>query len=143
MPALPEPPVLTEQQQSALEQRLVLYNVPWNHYEQLCELFAGHNVRLAYQQGTLEIMAPSMVHGFYEFSSGHAVIVLAEELGTPILPGGTVTLKSQAVDRGIEPDNCFWITNEPLVRDKEEIDLDVDPPPDLFVEIEITHSILN
>jgi hypothetical protein len=53
MPALPEPHGPAEQRQSSSEQRLVVYNVAWDHYEQLCELFAGHNVRLAYQQGTL------------------------------------------------------------------------------------------
>jgi Uma2 family endonuclease len=143
MPVLPEPPLLSEQAQSANEQRLVLYNVPWDHYEQLCELLEEHNVRLTYQQGTLEIMAPSSDHGFYGFSSGHAVVILAEELSIPILPGGIVTLKSQAVERGIEPDNCFWVASEESVRGKETIDLDVDPPPDLFVEIEITHSFLD
>jgi Uma2 family endonuclease len=47
------------------------------------------------------------------------------------------------VDRGIEPDNCYWIASELQVRDKTEIDLDLDPPPDLFVEIEITHCFLD
>jgi Uma2 family endonuclease len=54
-----------------------------------------------------------------------------------------VTLKNLAVDRGIEPDNCYWIANEALVRDKSEIDLNVDPPPDLFVEVEVSRSFLD
>ena len=142
MPALPEPPVL-EPKHSATEQRLVLYNVPWDDYEQFCELFAGHNVRLAYQQGTLEIMPPSMGHEFSSYASGRAIDVLAEEMDVIILPGRSVTLKSEAVERGIEADNCYWIANEELVRAKEEIDLDVDPPPDLFVEVEVTRTVLD
>lgn len=151
MPALVEPPLLSEPDRTAdvgsavgpSEQRLVLFNVPWDHYEQFCELFAAHKVRLAYQQGTLEIMAPSMGHESSAFSSGHAVVVLAEEMDVPILPGRSVTLKNMAVDRGIEPDNCFWIAHEALVRDKTEIDLNVDPPPDLFVEVEVSRSFLD
>lgn len=143
MSVLPEPPLLSEQEQSAQEQRLVLYNVPWDHYEQFCELLEEHNVRLTYQQGTLEIMAPSMNHEFYGYSSGRAIDTLAEEMGIAILPGRAVTLKSRAVERGIESDNCYWVATEESVRGKETIDLDVDPPPDLFVEIEITHSFLD
>jgi Uma2 family endonuclease len=151
MPALAAAPLLTEPDHTpqgepvteSSEQRLVLFNVPWDHYEQFCELFAAHSVRLAYQQGTLEIMAPSMGHETSAFSSGHAVVVLAEEMDVPILPGRSVTLKNLAVDRGIEPDNCYWIANEALVRDKSEIDLDVDPPPDLFVEVEVSRSFLD
>jgi Uma2 family endonuclease len=152
MPAIAEPRRHSEdllpagqtyQNGTAAEQRLVLYNVPWERYEQLCELLGEHKVRLAYQQGSLEIMAPSMSHGCYGYLSARAVDILAEEMAIPILPGGSVTLKSQAVDRGIEPDNCYWIASELQVRDKTEIDLDLDPPPDLFVEIEITHSFLD
>ena len=150
MPTLVEAPLLAEPDRTAhvgsaveSEQRLVLFNVPWDHYEQFCELFAAHKVRLAYRQGTLEIMAPSMGHESSAFSSGHAVVVLAEEMNVPILPGRSVTLKNMAVDRGIEPDNCFWIANEALVRDKTEIDLNVDPPPDLFVEVEVSRSFLD
>jgi Uma2 family endonuclease len=134
MPAIAEPRRHSEdllpagqtyQNGTAAEQRLVLYNVPWERYEQLCELLGEHKVRL------------------YGYLSARAVDILAEEMAIPILPGGSVTLKSQAVDRGIEPDNCYWIASELQVRDKTEIDLDLDPPPDLFVEIEITHSFLD
>jgi Uma2 family endonuclease len=152
MPVLVDAPLLAEPDraasagsvtESSSEQRLVLFHVPWDHYEQFCELFAAHNVRLAYQQGTLEIMAPSMGHESSAFSSGHAVVVLAEEMDVPILPGRSVTLKILTVDCGIEPDNCFWIANEALIRDKKEIDVNVDPPPDLFVEVEVSRSFLD
>lgn len=46
------------------------------------------------------------------------------------------------LERGLEPDECFYLTNEPLVRSKDEIDLETDPPPDLAVEVDITRSSL-
>ena len=48
--------------------------------------------------------------------------------------------RNEELDRGVEPDESFYLTNEPLVRDKEEIDLRSDPPPDLMLEIDITRS---
>lgn len=42
------------------------------------------------------------------------------------------------MDKGIEPDNCFYIQNEAIVRGKNRLDLTVDPPPDLALEIDVT-----
>jgi hypothetical protein len=54
-----------------------------------------------------------------------------------------MTCNRQDLDRALELDECFYLHHEPLIRDKEVIDLTVDPPPDLGVEIEITHSFVN
>lgn len=43
---------------------------------------------------------------------------------------------------GAEPDKCYFITNEPLVRGKT-VDLAIDPPPDLVMGIDITHTDIN
>src|SRR5205085_2408534 len=45
--------------------------------------------------------------------------------------------------KGLEPDACWWIASEPLVRGKTEIDLRRDPPPDLALEVDVTHSSLD
>jgi hypothetical protein len=37
----------------------LLFNVPWDDYEQFCNLCDGHNIRLAYDRGTLEMFSPS------------------------------------------------------------------------------------
>jgi Uma2 family endonuclease len=66
--------------------------------------------------------------------------VLTEECGLSLRGFGDMTCDREDLERGIEPDECFYIVNEPLVREKEELDLTVDPPPDLAVEIEITRS---
>lgn len=129
--------------EESAEQRLLLFNVPWDDYEQFCNLCDGHNVRLAYYQGTLELLSPSAAHGLCAYSSGHAVAILAEEINTPLLPGRCVTLKCRAAQCGIESDNSFWIANEVVVRGKDEMDLTIDPPPDLFVEIEVSRSFLD
>jgi Uma2 family endonuclease len=47
-------------------------------------------------------------------------------------------LKNKFMAQGIEPDQCFYITNEAAIRGKKRLDLTVDPPPDLALEIDIT-----
>jgi hypothetical protein len=44
--------------------------------------------------------------------------------------------------RWLEPDQCYYIQNETLVREVEQIDLNRFPPPDLALEIDITSSSL-
>jgi Uma2 family endonuclease len=51
---------------------------------------------------------------------------------------GSTTFKNEEMDKGIEPDNCFYIQNEAIVRGKNRLDLTVDPPPDLALEIDVT-----
>ncbi|MGE3808030.1 MAG: Uma2 family endonuclease [Gemmataceae bacterium] len=56
---------------------------------------------------------------------------------------GSMTFKRRRKCRGLEPDECYWIQSVPAVRGKQTIDLKIDPPPDLVVEIEWTRSALD
>jgi Uma2 family endonuclease len=47
------------------------------------------------------------------------------------------------MDRGLEPDECFYLRNEPMVRGKEELNLSIDPPPDLAIEVELSRDVLD
>jgi Uma2 family endonuclease len=51
---------------------------------------------------------------------------------------GSTTFKNELMDIGIEPDNCFYIQNEAAIRGKDRLDLAIDPPPDLALEIDVT-----
>jgi Uma2 family endonuclease len=55
---------------------------------------------------------------------------------------GSTTLKRPDLQKGVEPDNCYYIQNQPLVAGKK-VDLSQDPPPDLIVEVDITHTDIN
>jgi Uma2 family endonuclease len=56
--------------------------------------------------------------------------------------GGDMTLKHVDLSRGLEADECYWIANGTLVRGKDEIDLSVDPPPDLALEVEVSNNLV-
>jgi len=56
---------------------------------------------------------------------------------------GSNTFKREDLARGFEPDTCFYIQNAERVKGKARIDLTLDPPPDLIIEIDITSPSLN
>src|SRR5205823_2966865 len=90
-----------------------------------------------------EIMSPLTEHEGEAYLLGRFVDVLTEELGLQVAAGRSSTLRRRRKKRGLEPDNCYWIANEAKVRGKRRIDLRVDPPPDLAMEIDATRSSLN
>jgi Uma2 family endonuclease len=126
------------------EQRVTLYNVSWETYERLlADLQDGAAPRLTYDRGTLEIMSPSSEHERYNRAVAQIVEELAAELDVDIDSLGSTTFRREDIDRGFEPDSCFYVRNAPRVRGKRRIDLAVDPPPDLVIEIDITNPSLD
>ena len=123
---------------------LLLHHVSWEEYEKFLA-FAGNrtDLRANYCEGKLEIMAPLYRHDREKTVSGRLLERLCEELDRETIGGGSVTLKRELNKRGVEPDECYWIRNELHMRGKETLDLDVDPPPDLAIEIENTSMILD
>jgi Uma2 family endonuclease len=120
------------------EQRVVLHNIGWNTYERLLADHENYSApRLTYDRGELEIMSPSPEHEAYNRSIALLVVILAAELGTDVYDLGSTTFRREDLERGFEPDSCFYIENEERVRGKARIDLAVDPPPDLVIEIDI------
>ncbi|MBO0349463.1 Uma2 family endonuclease [Phormidium pseudopriestleyi FRX01] len=123
---------------------LILPNIRWQTYEALLlDLKDTGRVRVAYDQGTLEIMTPSQEHESYSLSIHDCIVVLADELNLNLMNLGSTTLKKEDIQRGLEPDQCYYIQNEPRVRSKLKIDLSINPPPDLVIEVDITSGSLN
>ena len=121
-------------------QTVVLENVSWTEFETILEdLGESRASRIAYSKGTLEIMTPLPEHEVNKVYLSNFVEILLEELDIEFCPLGSTTFKNQAMFKGIEPDSCFYIQNEPAVRGKYRLDLTIDPPPDLALEIDITN----
>jgi Uma2 family endonuclease len=125
-------------------QSLLLEGVNWKTYSRLLNaLNERPTLRLTYDRGRLEIMTLSHEHENYSYILGRFVDALTEELNLPVKGGRSTTFRQRRKRRGLEPDNCWWIASELLVRGKDRIDLRVDPPPDLAMEIDVTHSSLD
>ncbi|ESA33449.1 restriction endonuclease [Leptolyngbya sp. Heron Island J] len=120
-------------------QRLLLHDVSWSDFEAILEELGEYrSTRIAYDNGLLEIMAPLPEHEADKEIIGDLLKALLEELDIEFLTLGSTTFKNSDMLKGIEPDQCFYIQNEAAVRGKNRLDLTIDPPPDLALEIDIT-----
>jgi Uma2 family endonuclease len=118
-----------------------LKDISWQMYEAILdEMGEGYAARLAYNKGTLEIRMPLPKHERAKSMIGDLVKVLLEELEIDCEPLGSTTFKREDMESGVEPDDCFYIQNEAAIRGKDRIDLTIDPPPDLAIEIDNTSS---
>lgn len=126
------------------ERRMVLYNVGWDTYERLLRDHANVSApRFTYDRGVLEIMSPLPERERLNRAIQLLLPVVAEETGAALYSLGSTTFNRDDLQRGFEPDSCFYLQNVSRARDKDRIDLYVDPPPDLVVEIDITHPSLD
>jgi Uma2 family endonuclease len=125
------------------EQRTALRNISWETFEALLrETGEDRGSRFAYECGTLEIMIPLFEHENLKIQFDRFIFALAEELEIEIKSAGSTTLKQRAKNRVIEPDNCYYIQNEPAVS-RQKLYLETYLLPNLAIEIDITNNSVN
>ncbi len=133
------PPLQLQQLRVPPGQRLLIENLDWHDFEQLVvELGENRTSRIAYSNRTLEIRMPTPEHEVDKELIGDLVKLLLEEAGIDCECFGSTTFKRQEMKSGIEPDQCFYIQNHAQMRGKRRVDLAVDPPPDLAIEVDVT-----
>ncbi len=145
--------MVTTAAKATSSQRVILSNISWQTFETiLSEMGNDRATRLVYDHGTLEIMTPLMPHEHNNRLLEHLVFALAEELNLNLKSTGaeelnlnlkstgSLTCKRPDLLRGVEPDSSFYIQNEPVMRQKQNLDLTQDPPPDLVVEVDYTSA---
>lgn len=130
---------------SSAEGRVILRNVGWETYKRLISEREERRVpRFYYDRGVMEILSPSKRHETLGDIVALLVELLAVELDVDVESAGSTTFKREDLERGFEPDKCFYFRNVERVRGKADLDLDAgDPPPDLVVEVDITSPSLN
>jgi Uma2 family endonuclease len=127
-----------------LSNSTILQGIHWDTYQNLVkDLESQPGTRLTYDNGILEITMPLPPHERPKRLLGRFVEVMTEELEIEVCSLGSTTWSRQDLQQGLEPDECYYIQNEFAVRGKNEIDLAIDPPPDLAIEIDSTSSSLN
>jgi Uma2 family endonuclease len=121
------------------QQHIVLDDVSWEFYEHLLEEVGDRPIRITYDSGSLEIMAPLNIHEYWKTCIGRLIENMCLERDIKMLPGGSTTFRRKDREKGLEPDECYYFQNIDVMRHKRgEMDLTKDPPPDLAVEIDIT-----
>jgi Uma2 family endonuclease len=138
MPGVMSPPFQVR------EQRVVLRNVSWETYEGLLAAnISASSPRIAYDRGALEIMSPSVEHEELKEVVAMIADIAAEEWGVEFIRLGSATFRRRDLKQGAEPDCCSYIQHVELIRGRGAVDLQVDPPPDLVIELEVTSPALD
>jgi Uma2 family endonuclease len=126
------------------EQRVVLRGINWEGYEAILRAIGDQPaVRLAYLHGDLELASPSIDYNIYKTLFGRLIETLTMEFNIPCEGFGSATWKEALAEVGLEPDECYYIANSEKVAGRANIDLTIDPPPDLAIEIEISRSAIH
>ena len=119
--------------------RVLFHDVNWQEFEAILEeLGEKRPSRLAYINRTLEIRVPLPEHEKAKVIIGDLVKALLDECDRNWEPLGSTTLKREDMAAGIEPDDCFYIQNHAQMIGKTRLDLTIDPPPDLAIEVDVT-----
>ena len=126
--------------QAPADNRLVT-STDWTGYLKFLEAIGESSLRATYDRGRLEIMTPSVRHEQRKSALAHLVEVLLSERALDFQAGGTSTLKRQDLDRGLEPDECYWIEHWQALQD--DYDITRDPPPDLVLEVEVSRTAVS
>ena len=135
--------ISTPPQQSSEEKLITLTGIKWQTFKAIMsDVGDGRAWRIAYAEGVLEIRMPLPKHERPKVMLELFIGALADELEIEAMSLGALTLEREDLARAIEPDTCFYIQNESVVRGKS-INLPADPPPDLVVESDYSSSSLN
>lgn len=131
------------EQQTTPENRVILKGVSWSTFKALlADVGDDRAWRIAYDQGVLEIRMPLEEHEEPKRLIESFVEATVDELEIELRSLGSLTLEREDLTRALEPDSCFYIQNESLVRGRN-INLPNDPPPDLAIESDYTNSSVN
>lgn len=124
------------------ETRIVLENVRWETFLELSEQRRGSIPRMTYDNGVLEMMSPRRQHENIGRLIGRIIETYSEVLEIEIQSVASTTFKRKELKKAFEADESYYVQHAEQIRPKEELDLAVDPPPDLVVEVEITSSAI-
>jgi Uma2 family endonuclease len=122
------------------DQSLRWFNLGWERYLSLLEIRGGKaRPRIVYLDGNAHLVTTSDIHECMVDRLTTFVRVVVEEFDIPCVATRETNFKRQDQDAGVEPDDSFYLANYRSIAakfGKEKIDMDVDPPPDLALEIE-------
>ncbi|HEY3998237.1 MAG TPA: Uma2 family endonuclease [Candidatus Xenobia bacterium] len=120
----------------------VFMQTDWLGYSKVLDLIGDRHIHVTYDRGRLEILSPGTKHERGKSVLSHVLEHLMEANEVDYEIGGMVTLRREDLDRGLEPDECYWIQHCVKMRAQDTLDLLEDPPPDLAIEVEVTKTVI-
>lgn len=102
---------------------MVVHGVAWKDYVIAREALDGPGLRMTFCEGELELMSPLRPHEEWKKNIARLVELFALERDVPLYGYGSTTFKSDAKQRGVEPDECYCVGAE--IRDWPQIVVEV------------------
>ena len=130
------------QTQISAETRTVMENIRWETFVELADQRRGSVPRMTFDEGVLELMSPRRQHENIGRLIGRFAETYTEVLEIEVQSVASTTFKRKDLQKAFEADESYYIEHAEQIRPKEEIDLTIDPPPDLVIEVEITSSAI-
>src|SRR5258708_25050968 len=115
------------------EQQMVIYGVSWKDYVILREALDTPGLRMTFCEGVLEIMSPSRNHELWKTTAARLLETYAFVRRLPLVGYGSTTFRSEAKERGVEPDECWRVGSR--MKDGEI--------PDIVLEVIYASPILD
>jgi Uma2 family endonuclease len=123
-------------------EHFVFTQADWEFYDKALRVGAAQRIRITYDRGRMEVMTHSDEHEALRSAAGRILEYYARQVRVRLVGRGNVTCRREDLDRGLEPDECYYVVNRP-VRDADgQLDLTNGPPPDLAVEIEVSRTVI-
>jgi Uma2 family endonuclease len=116
---------------------VTILDVTWQEFELILQEMGNKRAaRVAYSEGTLEIMVPLPEHEKSKEIISDIVKTLLRVQKIRYEPFGSTTFKRKGL-AGVEPDACFYIKNYQMMIGRRRLEPN-DPPPDLAIETDVT-----
>lgn len=123
---------------------VVLRNVSWDSYVEMADRIQEESpAQINFDRGAFEIMTVSLRHENLKRILAMILDHLMIQLDIAYLAAGSTTFRRKDLQRGAEPDDCYYIRHAEMMRGKDSVDLTFDPPPDLALEIDVSHSSID
>lgn len=111
--------------------------VTWEQYDTLLKALSDHRLRHTYDRGFFEMMSPSHRHEKLSHVIGRFIEEMSWSIGIRVEGFGSATRRRRSLRRGLEPDETYFIANEPAMRGRFDYNQERDPPPDLVIEVDL------
>jgi Uma2 family endonuclease len=123
------------------DQLVVLRGVSWADYRRMLKMRGDCSLlRMVYLDEDLYLMSPAYPHERIKHRLGYLFERIVTALQLPGKPMLQTTFRRRSKRGGVEEDQAYYLAKEPKVRQKDKLNLKVDPPPDLAIAAVWTHD---